>query len=245
MKSSMGRWLVCCIVAGSVPSAASADDPFPELKKLREIEDAYIKLRAELYKEAGAKEDKASKAVNQAREEWLKALRGKDKAAQKKAKEALQAAEKDLQHLRSLRFELSKVRMLGAYLRPVLERSLDDKLGLRLGRVSDVLASQLGLEKNRAMIVENVQSGSAADKAGLKVHDIILQWDGKDMPADLLAFRKLAGDRKAGDAIDLKVLRQGKEQAITGLTVPESDPARLEKPKTPRKEEAPKKKTDV
>lgn len=58
-----------------------------------------------------------------------------------------------------------------------------------------------------------IVKGSAAEKAGLKEYDIILEFDGKKITeenplADLLAQHKI------GDEISLKILREGKEMNV-------------------------------
>ncbi|MFO0965878.1 MAG: PDZ domain-containing protein [Gemmataceae bacterium] len=237
------RYLACCLVCLGALSFAGAQAPrgeeFPELKKLREAEEALQKLRDGLAKEYDAKEKAAAEVAAKARDQWLKTLRDRDPAKSKTAKEAFEAADKELRHIRAVRFEIMRVRMLGLPgPRVHVVRPIDEKLGLHLTRVSDAIADQLGLPKTRGMMIERVTAGSPAEKAGLKAHDIVLAWDGKEMPSDLAAFRKTAGEMKPGAAVTLKVLRRGKEQTIDGLTLPAAEAPTTE---TPKKGDNPKK----
>jgi hypothetical protein len=53
-------------------------------------------------------------------------------------------------------------------------------LGLRLGRLPDLLYAQLPqLKRGAGVVVEHVQSESAAAQAGLRRHDILLSYGGK------------------------------------------------------------------
>ena len=52
-------------------------------------------------------------------------------------------------------------------------------LGVNFDKLSPKLAKSLGLSSDKGVIITNVQKGSPADKAGLKVEDVIVQFDGK------------------------------------------------------------------
>jgi serine protease Do len=79
-------------------------------------------------------------------------------------------------------------------------------LGITFQPVDADLAKSLGLEKAEGSAVTNVTKGSAADKAGLKVGDVILQVDGTkiDDPSDL---PRTIGERSPGDTVALRVWR--------------------------------------
>lgn len=59
------------------------------------------------------------------------------------------------------------------------------------------------------ILVDRVVEGLPADKAGLKVHDVIVEVEGAK-PIDQEKFRQILRDHKAGDEISMKVLRDGK-----------------------------------
>jgi hypothetical protein len=93
------------------------------------------------------------------------------------------------------------------------------RLGVRMERLAPLTAEQLGLE-GRGIAVTMVVPGSAADKAGVKVHDILLEIGGKpvsDVPEE---FSRQVNDVKAGEKVDLVVLRKGKKVELKGIELP-------------------------
>ena len=62
--------------------------------------------------------------------------------------------------------------------------------------------------------VIQVQKDSAADKAGLKVGDVILAIDGQPL-ADLETFNVIMSQQRWADRMSMKVARDGKEEALT------------------------------
>jgi hypothetical protein len=123
------------------------------------------------------------------------------------------------------------------------------RLGIRLERVPAVAADQLGLEPNAGIVVTTVVPDSAAAKAGLKVHDIVVEFAGKPVQGDLDDFVRQVGAVKAGEKVNLVVLRKGKKVEVKGVELPEAAKAfpvpeaglpnlrvnpRLERPNLPR-----------
>ena len=95
------------------------------------------------------------------------------------------------------------------------------RLGVRMERLSPLAAEQLGLE-GRGVAVTSVVPGSAAEKAGVKPNDIILEFAGKpvsDTPED---FAKQVNDAKAGEKVDIVVLRKGKKVELKGVELPDA-----------------------
>lgn len=91
-------------------------------------------------------------------------------------------------------------------------------LGVRYLLLNDIKAKELGLNINYgALLVGDegkgefaVIPGGAADKAGLKIRDVILEVDGAKIERDFPLQKAIRG-RKAGDKILLKIWRSGKE----------------------------------
>jgi hypothetical protein len=100
--------------------------------------------------------------------------------------------------------------------------SRQGRLGVRIGAPNATLVDQLDLPKGQGIVIEEVQTDSAAAKAGIKNHDILLELNGKNVPADSRDFVKLVGEIKADKAVDAVVLRKGKRETIKGLTLPEA-----------------------
>jgi putative serine protease PepD len=89
-------------------------------------------------------------------------------------------------------------------------------LGVATVSVSDLdeqTLRQYNITVGAGAVVEQVVSGSAADKAGLKVGDVIVKADGKDIKTsdDL---RTALQSKKPGDAMALQVVRNGTSQTI-------------------------------
>jgi serine protease Do len=80
-------------------------------------------------------------------------------------------------------------------------------LGITFQPVDADLAKNLGLDKPDGAAVTSVRKGSSADKAGLKLSDVILEVDGKKV-SDESDLRSLIGERRPGETVKLKVWRK-------------------------------------
>jgi beta-lactamase regulating signal transducer with metallopeptidase domain len=96
------------------------------------------------------------------------------------------------------------------------------RLGARVEPPSSTLAEQLDLPKGRGLVLREVVPDSAAEKAGLKAHDILLELDGKEVPNQVEGLTDLMKDIKPDTAVDAVVLRKGKKEKIKGLKLPEA-----------------------
>jgi Do/DeqQ family serine protease len=76
------------------------------------------------------------------------------------------------------------------------------------------LAKALGLSNNRGAVVTQVVAGSPADKAGVKLQDIIVEANGHEV-RDFDQLRNMVGLMRVGDKLDLKVLRDGKPLSVS------------------------------
>ena len=92
-------------------------------------------------------------------------------------------------------------------------------LGVLIQRVTPEIAESFGLDKARGALVANVSKGGPAEQAGVKVGDIIIEFDGKEIKESnnlpIIVARTLADKR-----VRLKVLRDKKE-VILSVTVGE------------------------
>jgi hypothetical protein len=95
------------------------------------------------------------------------------------------------------------------------------RLGIRMDNVPSIAADQLGLAPNVGIAVSFVTPNSAADKAGLKVHDIILEFAGKAVTNNIEEFIRRVNEIKTGEKVDLVVLRKGKKVDVKGVELPE------------------------
>ncbi len=103
--------------------------------------------------------------------------------------------------------------------------SQDGRLGAVVEKPSDTLVEQLDLPKDQGLIVDEVAPDSAAAKAGIKAHDILLELDGKPVPSSPEELRKTLDGIKADTPVDVVVMRKGKKETVKGLSLPEAKAA--------------------
>ncbi len=99
------------------------------------------------------------------------------------------------------------------------------RLGVVVERPSDTLADQLELPNDQGLIVREVAPDSAAAKAGIKAHDILLEVAGKPVSSNPEEFRTTLAGIKADKPVDVVVLRKGRKETIKGLSLPEAKAA--------------------
>ncbi len=95
------------------------------------------------------------------------------------------------------------------------------RFGIRLEKVNPITAEQLGIDANVGIAVTAVVPGSVAERAGLKVHDIILEFAGKAVSDDTEDFIRQVNAAKSGEKIDLVVVRKGKKLDVKGVVLPD------------------------
>lgn len=101
-------------------------------------------------------------------------------------------------------------------------------LGVNIQNVTDELAKSLDLEQRSGVIVSNVRSGSAADKAGVKRNDLIVAINGEKIEDSNVLRNKVAGSLP-GSEIKLTVLRDGKQVDLSATL----DEFKVDSDKTP------------
>jgi beta-lactamase regulating signal transducer with metallopeptidase domain len=99
----------------------------------------------------------------------------------------------------------------------------ESRLGVRIETPSAALADQLDLPKGRGMVIVRVEPKSAADKAGLKPNDILLEVDGKPVPQDGRALVNVIREVKADSPVAVIILRKGKKETVRELRLPEGE----------------------
>lgn len=84
--------------------------------------------------------------------------------------------------------------------------------------VSPDVAEGLGYKGNQGVIVQSVEPGLSADKAGVKPGDIILEFEGKRVD-DSNQLRNMVSQIPPGTAVKFKVWRDGSEREMTANLV--------------------------
>ena len=69
---------------------------------------------------------------------------------------------------------------------------------------------QLPAEVTNGVVITQVVPGSAADKAGLKQYDVIIDMDGQKIDGAIALRKHLYNEKEMGDTLNIKVYRQGK-----------------------------------
>jgi serine protease Do len=89
-------------------------------------------------------------------------------------------------------------------------------LGVVIQDVTGELAESFGLDKPKGALVSRVVADSPAEKAGFKAGDVILEFDGKEVPTSS-DLPPIVGRTIVGKAVDVQVMRDSKQ-----ITVPVS-----------------------
>jgi serine protease Do len=89
-------------------------------------------------------------------------------------------------------------------------------LGVVINNVDKDLASAYGLDKAQGAIVSEVYPGGPAEKAGVKVGDLIVKFNAQDVhsQADL---PRIVGQLAPGTKVTFDVIRKGKRETLTGV----------------------------
>jgi serine protease Do len=106
------------------------------------------------------------------------------------------------------------------------------RIGVVIQEVSKDLATSFGLDRPRGALVNSVEKGSPADKAGVEATDIITKFDGKTVDASN-DLPRIVGSTRPGAKADLEVWRKGAPRTLS-ITVGELQEERLAARDTPR-----------
>ena len=97
-------------------------------------------------------------------------------------------------------------------------------IGVYPTNLTPVLAQGLGLSRNAGVLIEDVVPGSAADKAGIKIDDIVLSADAKPM-RDTKEFALIMFRKRPGETVHLSLL--------SGTATRQIDVAVMQSPRDP------------
>ena len=112
------------------------------------------------------------------------------------------------------------------------------RIGVVIQEVTRDLATSFGLDRPRGALVNSVEKGSPADKAGVEATDIILSFDGKAVEGSS-DLPRLVGATRPGSQSSLEVWRKGasRKLSITVGELQEDRVAGVDKPRAPKQAE--------
>jgi len=100
-------------------------------------------------------------------------------------------------------------------------------LGVSVMPMSAELREHFGAPKETGVLVESVQDDSPAEKAGLRVGDIVLSVDGKDVKS-AVDLRLALREKKEGDSVRVDLLRGRARQTVMAKVKEREAPRMLE-----------------
>jgi serine protease Do len=113
------------------------------------------------------------------------------------------------------------------------------RIGVVIQEVSKELADSFGLGKPSGALVNGVEKGGPAEKAGVETGDIILRFDGKQVAASA-DLPRIVGGTKPGSKVPMQVWRKGqtRDVSVTVGEIPDDRiaAARGAKPGAPKAE---------
>jgi serine protease Do/serine protease DegQ len=89
-------------------------------------------------------------------------------------------------------------------------------LGVTITTIDKEGAQALGAEVESGALVSTIEPGSAAEKAGLQVDDIIVRVDDKNID-DSLELRNSIGLKGSGEEVQIEFVRDGKTSNVTAI----------------------------
>jgi len=99
-------------------------------------------------------------------------------------------------------------------------------IGVSIKDVDSKEAKGLGLEKAKGVLVQSVLKGSAGDDAGIKIGDVILSVDSKEVNA-ANQLQTIIGFKKPGEEVTLSIFRDGKTFDQKVILKPRTDSQNL------------------
>jgi len=87
-------------------------------------------------------------------------------------------------------------------------------MGVSIQNLTPELAKSLGISETEGALISGVEKDSPADKAGLKRGDLVVALAGKKV-IDSTSLRNMVAAMAPGTKIDVKIVREGKEQTVS------------------------------
>ena len=86
-------------------------------------------------------------------------------------------------------------------------------LGVRIQPVTDEIAESLGMKTSIGALVAGVVKGGPVDDGSIKAGDVITEFDGH-VVAEMRDLPRIVAESPVGKAVDVKVIRDGKEITV-------------------------------
>lgn len=99
------------------------------------------------------------------------------------------------------------------------------RIGVQIGEVTKDVAESLGMPKAQGALVQQVETGSPAEKGGLQAGDIILKYNGIAIER-LSDLPRLVGNTKPGTRTSLTIWRKGASRELA-LVITEMEPEKV------------------
>jgi serine protease Do/serine protease DegQ len=87
------------------------------------------------------------------------------------------------------------------------------RLGVSGQTLNSALAKAFDLDISKGVLISSVEPGAAADRAGLKVGDVVVGIDGREVE-DTADLRNALGVLRAGAEVELEVMRAGRLERV-------------------------------
>jgi serine protease Do len=111
------------------------------------------------------------------------------------------------------------------------------RIGVQIEPVTKEIAESIGLGKAQGALINQIEPGAPADKAGLEAGDVILKIDGKPIEKSV-DLPRLVGNTPPGTKSTLTVFRRGATKELS-IVIAELEPEKMAK-KSSEAEEKPK-----
>jgi Zn-dependent protease with chaperone function len=180
----------------------------PDIKKL--LEGLPQKMDEKQLKQLRDRLEAMQKQIEQQREQMQRQIEERTAMMRRRFEQQAEQMRQQFQWERQL--EGSAEFLLGQHNR---------RLGAWLRPPEPALSAQLALPRGQGQVLQTVRPNSAAAKAGLKAHDILLSLGGKPVPSRREEFAKLMKGVEPNRLVDAVVLRKGKKETIKGLSLSE------------------------
>jgi serine protease Do len=86
-------------------------------------------------------------------------------------------------------------------------------LGVRIQEVTDEIAESLGMDRAMGALVAGVTRDGPADAAGLEAGDVVVEFNGREVPS-MRDLPRMVADTPVGESVDVVVLRRGERQTV-------------------------------